>query len=143
MDTPQFDSDIFYSVQNEDYQTELAVLRRREHTAPLRVLMIASSGENVLSLLTDDRIGSIDALDINPAQLHLCELRRTALHQLERDEQLRLVGADPSRKREEDEVMRLALYNRMRAWLPEDARAFWDARCEREVAFGVHHVGRN
>ncbi|MBI1876930.1 MAG: DUF3419 family protein [Chloroflexi bacterium] len=72
MYNPPFKSDIFYSVQNEDYQTELVVLHRLDRGAPLRVLMVASSGENILSLLT-----------------------------------------------------------------------FWEARREREVAFGIHHVGRN
>jgi S-adenosylmethionine:diacylglycerol 3-amino-3-carboxypropyl transferase len=143
MDAPPFKSDIFYSVQNEDYQTELAVLRRIDHAAPLSVLMIAFSGENVLSVLTDDRVGCVDAVDMNPAQLHLCELRRTALHQLGRDEQIRLLGADPSRNRAGDETMRLALYDRIRPWLPEEARTFWDARREGDLAFGVHHVGRN
>jgi hypothetical protein len=28
MDSPSFRSDIFYSVQNEDYRTEVAVLHR-------------------------------------------------------------------------------------------------------------------
>jgi hypothetical protein len=39
--------------------------------------------------------------------------------------------------------MRLALYDRIRPWLPEEARTFWDARREGDLAFGVHHVGRN
>ena len=33
MDTPPFKSDIFYSVQNEDYETELAMLRRIGRTS--------------------------------------------------------------------------------------------------------------
>jgi len=143
MDTPPFKSDIFYSVQNEDYETELAVLQRIERSAPLRVLMIASSGENVLSVLTDERVGSVDAVDLNPAQLHLCELRRTALHHLGRDEQLQLLGADPLSLRAGNEALRLALYDRICSWLPEASRAFWDVRRESDLAFGVHHVGRN
>jgi S-adenosylmethionine:diacylglycerol 3-amino-3-carboxypropyl transferase len=136
---PPFKSDIFYSVQNEDYQTELAVLERIGLDKPLRVLMIASSGENILSLLTQEHIASIDAVDINPAQLHLCELRRTALEHLTRDEQLRLLGADSITGVAE----RLALYATIRSHLPEPTRLFWDARREQELAFGLHHVGRN
>lgn len=96
MNNPSFKSDIFYSVQNEDYQTELAVLHRIYKGSPQHVLMVASSGENALSLLTQDTIAQVHAVDINPAQLHLCELRRAALEHLTRDEQLFLLGADPS-----------------------------------------------
>lgn len=141
MYNPSFRSDLFYSVQNEDYQTELAVLRHINQGTPLRVLMVASSGENTLSLLTQEIVASVDAVDINPAQLHLCELRRTALEYLSRDEQLQLLGAGVSGPG--GELERLALYERVRAYLPEPARVFWDARREQEIAFGVHHVGRN
>lgn len=136
---PPFKSDIFYSVQNEDYQTELAVLNHLQNGAVRRVLMIASSGENVLSLLTQEIIASIDAVDLNPAQIHLCQLRRTALEHLTRDEQFGLLGVDSLT----DEAERLALYDRVCPHLPESTRTFWDTRRERELAFGLHHVGRN
>jgi S-adenosylmethionine:diacylglycerol 3-amino-3-carboxypropyl transferase len=143
MYNPPFKSDIFYSVQNEDYQTELTVLRRIHQGTPLCALMIASSGENVLSLLTQNIVAKIDAVDINPAQLHLCELRRTALEHLTRDEQLRLLGADPSIPRAVGEAERLALYDQVHPHLPEPTHAFWDVRRNRDLAFGVHHIGRN
>jgi S-adenosylmethionine:diacylglycerol 3-amino-3-carboxypropyl transferase len=139
---PPFRSDLFYSVQNEDYRTELAVLQRID-AAELRVLCVASSGENALSLLTNDRVASVDAVDINPAQLHLCELRRAATGNLTRDEQLALLGADPSAAGQAGAQERLALYDRLRERLPDAARAFWDQRREYEIAFGVQHVGRN
>ena len=123
MFTPPFRSDIFYSVQNEDYETELAVINYLYKNKPLRVLLVASSGENALSLLTRESVGKVDAVDINPAQLHLCELRRSALEALTRDEQLRMLGAvagEPSERR--------ALYEKMRSNLPDESRAFWDVR---------------
>ena len=138
MDSPPFRSDIFYSVQNEDYRTELALLRRLERGAPLRVLLIASSGENALSLLAHAMVGAVYAVEVNPAQLALCELRRAALERLTRGEQLRLLGATPG-----DAVTRLALFERVRPGLPEAVRAFWDERRDRELAFGVQHAGRN
>jgi S-adenosylmethionine:diacylglycerol 3-amino-3-carboxypropyl transferase len=143
MHTPPFKSSIFYSVQNEDYQTELAVLRRLDTAPPLRVLLVASSGENALSLLTQDIVAEVHAVDINPAQLHLCELRRTAVEHLDRAEQLRLLGADPATSGPTDESERLELFERIRPYLPEAARTFWEERRDREIAFGVHHVGRN
>jgi len=142
--TPPFRSTIFYSVQNEDYQTELAVLRRLDNGSALRVLMIASSGENVLSVLTSDAVSEVWAVDTNPAQLHLCELRRTAIQNLTRDEQLQLLGADPSRINNTDGAQeRLDLFHRIRPHLPDSSRTFWDSCRDQEVAFGIQHVGRN
>lgn len=143
MVNPPFKSDLFYSVQNEDYQTELAVLNHIYQGTPLRVLLVASSGENALSLLTQDIVSGVVAVDINPAQLHLCELRRTASEILTRAEQLRLLGADPAISPGDGQAERLDLYRQVRPHLPEPARAFWDDRQEREIAFGLHHAGRN
>lgn len=135
-------SDLSYSVQNEDFRTEIAVLNRLTANS-LRVLLIASSGENALSLLTDPRIEMIHALDLSPAQLHLCALRAAAVDQLSRDDHLRLLGADPTYSRAHDSAARLKLYEQVRPALPDSVRAFWDERRETEVAFGIQHVGRN
>jgi S-adenosylmethionine-diacylglycerol 3-amino-3-carboxypropyl transferase len=143
LENPPFRSDITYSVQNEDYRTELAVLRQIDRGAPLRVLMIVSSGENMLSLLTQAMVASVDAVDLNPAQLHLCELRRAALEHLTRDEQLRLFGAHPSFPRGGDTAERLALFERVSPHLSDDGRSYWEVRRDQEIAFGVQHVGRN
>ncbi len=141
--TPPFQSPIFYSVQNEDYRTELAALAQMERPAPLRVLLVASSGENALSLLTQERVGQLYAVDINPAQLHLCELRRTASAHLSRDEQLTLLGADPATVGPMGSSQRLHLYDRLAPHLPDVARAFWEERQGQEIAWGIQHVGRN
>ncbi len=143
MQNLSFRSDIFYSVQNEDYQTELAVLKQLNQTAQLRVLMVASSGENVLSVLTNPAVGRVDAVDLNLAQLQLCELRRTAAELLTRDEQLSLLGSDPARVGSLGSAERLALFATISAALPDPTRAFWEARRENDLAFGVQHVGRN
>ena len=143
MNNPGFTSDLAYSVQNEDYRSELAVLTQLGKQAPARVLMIASSGENALSLLTQEEVACVDAVDLNPAQIQLCELRRIAIDQLSRDEQLRLLGTHPTIARAGDEAARLDLYDRLRPYLPDSTRAFWDARRQAEVAFGIQHVGRN
>lgn len=143
MVNPPFKSDLFYSVQNEDYQTELAVIDRIYRDAPLRVLMVASSGENALSLLTQATVAHVVAVDLNPAQLHLCELRRTAAEHLTRDEQLRLLGVAPPITPTDGQAERLDLYQQVRPHLPEPTCAFWDERREREITFGLQHVGRN
>ena len=143
MNNPPFKSDIFYSVQNEDYQTELAVLRRIYEGSPQQVLMVASSGENALSLLTQDTIAQVHAVDINSTQLHLCELRRTALEYLTRDEQLRLLGANPPLLGTQGASERLGLLDQILSHLPESVRDFWNEHRDREVAFGIQHIGRN
>lgn len=140
--TPPFRSPLFYSVQNEDYRTELAVLDRLG-TGLLRVLMIASSGENVLSVLTRGAVADLSAVDINPAQLALCELRRTAAGHLTRDQQLELFGTDPAKAGASGAAQRIALYEKVLPHLPDAARTFWDERRDQDIAFGVHHVGRN
>ncbi|MBK8136845.1 MAG: DUF3419 family protein [Chloroflexi bacterium] len=137
-----FVSPLFYSVQNEDYATELALLARQDPTTPKRVLMIASSGENILSVLTDPSVAELHAVDVNPAQLHLCDLRRAALMSLSRDEHLQLFASDAAPYANGGE-RRIALYQRTRAALADDARDFWDSRRDQEIAFGIHFVGRN
>lgn len=141
--TPPFQSDLFYSVQNEDYQTELAILQRIYRSSSLKILMVASSGENALSLLTQDFVAELYAVDINVAQLHLCELRRTATEYLTRDEQLLLLGADPATVNSMGASRRIELYQHLASRLPGASRTFWDSCQDRDIAFGVQHVGRN
>jgi hypothetical protein len=52
----------------EDYQTELAVLRRIQCDSPLRVRIVAASGENALSLPTQDIVAEVNAVAVNPAR---------------------------------------------------------------------------
>lgn len=142
MPIPPFISDIFYSVQNEDANSELAILQHSGRSEQ-RVLMIASAGENVLGLLCQPEVAFIDAVDLSSAQVQLCALRSAAAQVLNRDEQLTLFGCDPALAGQAGAAERLILYERLRPALTPDARAFWDARREQEIAFAVHHVGRN
>jgi S-adenosylmethionine:diacylglycerol 3-amino-3-carboxypropyl transferase len=142
MPIPPFVSDIFYSVQNEDVASELAVVEQIGRSEQ-RVLLIASGGENVLGLLCQPEIAHVDAVDLSLAQIQLCRLRCAAAQQLSRDEQLALLGCDPTRAGPVGVTDRWALYDRLRPTLPTEACDFWDARRTEEIAFGVHHVGRN
>lgn len=143
MQNPPFRSEIVYSVQNEDYRTEQAVLERVRQRRARHILLIASSGEATLSLLTDETVASVDAVDLNPAQLYLCQLRGAASEQFMPEEQLRLLGANPQVAWAGDEAARIALYDGLRLELPEPSRAFWDERRDTAIAFGVQHIGRN
>lgn len=121
-------SEVFFSQVREDPLIELRVLEDLGRPEA-RVLLIASGGDTALSLLTRP-VGEVHALDPNPAQLHLVRFKAAAsrLPPEDRDVVLGLAEGD-----------RLGLYRALE--LPEEARAFWDARLE-EVAFGVNRVGR-
>jgi S-adenosylmethionine-diacylglycerol 3-amino-3-carboxypropyl transferase len=131
-------SDISFSQVREDPTIELRVIQQLAQTQnhPLRILIIASGGCTVLSLLSEANIQQIDAVDLNPAQLHLVELRRQALLHLQVKEQLDLIGATKITQAE-----RVKLYNQIAPNLAIFTRNYWDARIE-QIAFGVNQVGK-
>ncbi|MBL8133101.1 MAG: DUF3419 family protein [Anaerolineae bacterium] len=143
MQSKGFKSPLSYSVQNEDYRTEQRVM---EYVAPgheRRILLVASSGENALSLLTDPAIASVDAVDLNPAQVFLCALRAAGVQALTLDDQLALLGCDAAMVGGSGREHRLALFDQLRPALTHAALEFWDSRRDTDLAHGVHHVGRN
>lgn len=131
-------SDISFSQVREDPTIELQVIKQLAQTQnhPLRVLIIASGGCTVLSLLSSPHIEHIDAVDLNPAQLHLVELRRQALLHLQLEQQLDLIGATKI-----TQAGRVNLYNQIASQLPISTQNYWDARIE-QIAFGVNQVGK-
>ncbi len=130
-------SEIAFSQVREDPLTEWRVLNQlASHKSELRVLLIASGGCTALSLLAHPAVNTVAAIDINPAQLHLVELRRQALQHLSLPEQRRLLGIDPA-----PEAELLALYDRLRPYLPVATGTFWDERAE-QISFGLNRVGR-
>ncbi|CAN1211964.1 DUF3419 domain-containing protein [Tumidithrix helvetica PCC 7403] len=135
---PKIVSEIAFSQVREDPRIELRVIQElAKRQQSLRVLLVASGGCTALSLLASPAIAKIEAVDLNPAQLHLVELRRQALCHLSLDEQLQLICADLSASDRD----RLRIYANLRAYLPPIAQAFWDARQD-QIAFGVNRLGR-
>lgn len=132
-------SEIAFSQTREDPKIELQIIEQLATNLghPLRVLLIASGGCTALSLLVHPAIASIEAVDLNPAQLHLVELRRQALLHLDLKAQLQFIGADLTG----GEPERLRLYQQLRSYLPTPTQAFWDNR-RSQIAFGVNRVGR-
>jgi S-adenosylmethionine-diacylglycerol 3-amino-3-carboxypropyl transferase len=131
-------SEIAFSQVREDPRIELRVIQElAKRQQPLRVLLVASGGCTALSLLSNPVIAKIEAVDLNPAQLHLLELRRQALLHLSLDEQLRFIGVDKSISDRD----RLSIYASLSPNLPTSTKAFWDARLE-QIGFGVNQVGR-
>jgi S-adenosylmethionine-diacylglycerol 3-amino-3-carboxypropyl transferase len=97
------------------------------------VLCIASAGCNALALLLAGA-ARVTAIDLNPAQAALVELKLAAYKRFEEHADFaRLLGALPGD--------RLALYDRVRPGLPASAQAFWDANTA-DLQSGVIHTGR-
>lgn len=97
------------------------------------LLSIGSAGDNVLALLLDEP-RSVTAIDLNPAQAALVELKLAAVRALNYAEFVCFIGA-------RDGFDRVALYHRVRDGLSPAARRFWDAH-PAELAIGVLHAGR-
>jgi S-adenosylmethionine-diacylglycerol 3-amino-3-carboxypropyl transferase len=121
---------IVYGQSWEDPETVRRALRV---TPEDDVLAVTSAGCNVLALaLSSPR--TLVAVDVNPAQNHLLELKAAAVRALDHEALLGFVGVRPRQSRLTD-------YRSLRTLLSRDARDFWDGR-PREVEGGVVHAGR-
>ena len=103
----------------EDPECDLAALR----PAPgERWLMITSGGDNVLGALLADP-ARVTAVDLNPTQTWLLELKRAGFRRLSHGDLLHLLGVrSPAGARD--------LYQTLRNDLSQDARSYWDAHLE-------------
>ncbi|HPW17840.1 MAG TPA: DUF3419 family protein [Candidatus Aminicenantes bacterium] len=98
------------------------------------VFSITSGGCNALAFLLDDP-RKVIALDVNPHQNHLLELKMAAFRTLAHGEALEFFGVRPCSRR-------VAIYRRrLRSALSTGAARFWDGR-PKEVARGIIHAGR-
>lgn len=98
-----------------------------------RILSVASSGDNVLALLTLEP-KEIVAADLSQAQLACLELRIAAFRRLDYDSLLPFLGVFPDDKR-------LETYQRLRGDLSDPVAQFWDAHPQ-AVANGIIHAGK-
>ena len=96
------------------------------------VLSIASAGDNSFALLLNHP-RTLTAVDFNPAQLHLMELKMVATR-LDHADFAAFLGARPCGSR-------VAVYQSLRNDLSTGARRFWDGRAA-EIDRGVIHGGR-
>jgi S-adenosylmethionine-diacylglycerol 3-amino-3-carboxypropyl transferase len=125
-----FGGRLLYSQCWEDVACARAALRIRPGHV---VLAIGAAGDNVLALLLDQP-ARVVALDANPAQAALVELKAAAVRRLSAVGVARFLGAAPS-------PARLADYERLRPDLCPAARQYWD-RAPSALAAGVIHSGR-
>lgn len=97
------------------------------------VLAVAASGDNALAfVLREPR--SVTAIDLNPTQIHLLELKLAALETLDPDDLHGFLGVRDDRRR-------AARYAQVRPRLSAAAQGYWDAH-QALVERGVIHVGK-
>jgi S-adenosylmethionine-diacylglycerol 3-amino-3-carboxypropyl transferase len=97
------------------------------------VVSIASGGDNSLALLLDGP-RSLVAVDSNPAQIFLVEIKKKAIEQFSHPEFTCFLGARNGSNR-------LKLYGLLRPSLSRGARAYWDENLA-AVKKGVIHCGK-
>jgi S-adenosylmethionine-diacylglycerol 3-amino-3-carboxypropyl transferase len=121
---------ILYAQCWEDPQLD----REAFHLTPNDTLFsITSGGCNVLAFLVDDP-GRVIALDLNPHQNHLLNLKMAAFRELSHPRLLQFLGLRPS-------ASRLDSYRKLRPLLDKEARHFWDSHL-RDIERGLIHCGR-
>jgi len=97
------------------------------------VISIASGGDNTLALLLDNP-KSITAVDMNPAQLYLLELKIRAIQSLEYNDFLQFLGVRQCKRR-------VRLFKQFSGCLSDPCMRFWEANLS-AIERGVIHEGK-
>jgi S-adenosylmethionine-diacylglycerol 3-amino-3-carboxypropyl transferase len=122
--------DLLFGMSWEDPASD----RRALSIQPGETLMTVTSGAcNTLTLLLEDP-GKIYAVDINPSQSYLLELKRSAIRNLDDDELREFLGLAPSDHR-------LQTFERLRGDLSAAALAYWTSKSE-SIQRGVIYSGK-
>lgn len=121
---------ILFSAENEDSRSELKAF---DSIVDQRVLVVTAGGGRVLNLLLG-KPRSIVAVDLNPAQNALLELKVAALRELDHDGYLRFLGVRDAEDRQRT-------YERLRPALSAPVQAFFD-REPKKVEAGILFQGR-
>lgn len=109
---------LYFAQVREDPLLEMEVLRPG---AGDTTVVISSGGCTALSLLSMG--GRVVAVDSNPVQNHLVELKLAAVVLLPVRDAISFLGGVPAQG-----GLRLAMYSRLREALTPGARSYWDAR---------------
>ncbi len=97
------------------------------------ILSIASGGDNSFALLLDNP-RSVIAIDQNPAQIYLVELKMAAIKYLDYEQFIRFLGV-------RSEKNRWDIYNKLRPQLSDNAADYWD-RNKKNINRGIIHIGK-
>ena len=138
----RFGRTLNYASVNEDWCAEAAGLQLRDGD---RVLCITGSGDRPLDLLYEADC-DILAIDLNPAQNALLQLKIAAMRDLEFEDYTRFLGLEPApRSWRVDRLARLELDAEARAWCSAHSRLVargilyqgrWERHYRRVAAFG-------
>ena len=123
-------SQLLFGMSWEDPESDRRALR----IAPGETVMtIGSGGCNTLTLLLENP-AKIFAVDINPSQSYLLELKRAAIRHLNYGDLRAFLGVDPANNR-------LTTFAQLQSDLSEPARIYWTAKSI-AIEHGVIHQGR-
>jgi S-adenosylmethionine-diacylglycerol 3-amino-3-carboxypropyl transferase len=122
--------ELLFGMSWEDPESDRQALQVRPGDA---LITIGSGGCNTFSLLLEDP-GRVFAVDINPCQSHLLELKRAAIRRLDFDDLHAFLGLNPSARRAE-------VFESLAADLSGPALAYWRGR-PAAVRSGVVYQGR-
>jgi S-adenosylmethionine-diacylglycerol 3-amino-3-carboxypropyl transferase len=133
---PVFET-LLFAQSWEDPELDIEALRIAAND---RVLVVTSGGCNALSILTTGPKELI-AIDMNPAQSWLLELKLAGIRTLSHEEFLQLLGVKFIEEPNPNDVGPAEIYGRVRRLLSEEARDFWDRNLHL-IRQGVLEVGR-
>jgi S-adenosylmethionine-diacylglycerol 3-amino-3-carboxypropyl transferase len=97
------------------------------------VVSIASGGDNTFALVLDGP-QSIVGVDINPIQIAVCELKKTAINHMDYDDFLEFLGISKSDDR-------VRLYRLIRSYLSSFTRDYFDSHLDL-IHKGLVHSGK-
>ncbi|MGH9222260.1 MAG: DUF3419 family protein, partial [Acidimicrobiales bacterium] len=120
---------LYFAQVREDPLLELAALRPGPDDT---VVVVGSAGCTALSLLAAGA-GEVVAVDLNPVQNHLVELKQAAVAGLPRAKAIAFLGGTESRNRHHQ-------YRSLRPALSPEARSWFDGK-PRVIAGGVLTAG--
>jgi S-adenosylmethionine:diacylglycerol 3-amino-3-carboxypropyl transferase len=121
---------ISYSQCWEDTELVLSALNISSNDI---IFSICSGGCNTLALQSKSP-NKIISIDVNPTQIYLLELKKTAITRLNYNELLELLGLRPSKNR-------IEIYYSISPFLSETCKKFWDANTD-TLKKGIIHGGK-
>lgn len=104
------------------------------------VISITSGGCNSLCLLLEDP-GKLISIDLNPAQLAMLEYKKAAIRELSYDDFIESIGVPFYNKPFPDGSKRLALYEKIKKYMPQYAIDFWEDN-KNHISDGIMMCGK-
>ncbi len=120
---------IHYSNCHEDFD----LLNSYRRQSDKEILSVASALDNSLGFLADGGV-KVDAFDYNITQVYLCNLKKTAIAELERDEFLAFIGVT--------EGDSFGLYKKISPFLDGETKKYFDEHIFLVKDIKLVHAGR-